>query len=122
MVRSAAMFAFAIFSGVMLAGAAAAPAEDKPMQSVETRAPGIPDTALPRWLPSPATRVTACELCAGLTCATVRVEGSCTVKKAVAALRRQRAPADQADKRVSERPRHRERAVSRGDFSGQSAK
>jgi len=71
----------------------------------------------PRSLQMPATGLTSCDLCAGLTCATVQVRGRCTLNKAVAALRRQQGHRLPARKVAPGTIRHRERAVTKGDYA-----
>lgn len=97
----------------------ASPAAETPQKGAAKQVEAVaadPQSFRPRRLETPATRITTCDVCAGLTCTTVRVRGRCTVAKAVAALRRREAVTGDAEKRLPGRLHHRERAVSKSDF------
>jgi hypothetical protein len=115
MVRSLVAFAFSAAVSLTLAMPTHADPEDK-IENGETETAPAPAllnrTYLPRRLETPDTRVTSCDVCAGLTCATVSVQGRCTVDKAMEALRQREGNLSQQ----KHRQRHRTRSVTEADF------
>lgn len=116
MVRFTAVLGLTAVLGTLLASAVAAEPQNGAVSPLEVKGAALPQAYMPRRLQSPVIRISLCDVCAGLTCTTVRVRGRCTLDNAIDALRRQEARQGPARKHVPERLRHRERAVSKGDF------